>query len=289
MNTPVSASKQRTTRIAAVSYLNTTPMIQGVETWRDAELITAVPSRLADMVLTGDADIGLVSLADYARSGGQLSLLSCGMIGCDGPTLTVRVFSAVPPEAITILHSDSDSHTSAVLAQVVLAEQHGVRPQIREFDARERSGAGDGSPEEVWPESLLLIGDKVVTDSPPAVRYPYQIDLGEAWHGMTGLPFVYAVWMCQRTRSNEGLIQTAAGLLDRQRRRNRSRLDHLVSEEARRRSWPGDLARQYVGELLRFHVDDRAKEAVGVFLEKASTLELLPTSTPVWADWSGQP
>lgn len=273
-------------RIAAVSYLNTTPMIHGIDTWRDADLVTAVPARLADMVVGGEADVGLVSLADYARSGDALALLPAGMIGCDGPTLTVRVFSAVPPEDITMLHSDSDSHTSAVLAQIILAEAHGCRPKVSLFDARERSGDRDVSPEEAWPESLLLIGDKVVTDSPPAVRYPYQIDLGEAWHALTGLPFVYAVWMCRRDRAQDQVVRTTAALLDRQRRRNRVRLDQMIAEEAKRRGWPGDLARQYVGELLRFDVDDRAKEAVGVFFDKAATHGLLPKSVPVWADWS---
>ncbi len=274
----------RTTRIAAVSYLNTTPMIEGVSTWRDAELITAVPSRLADMVVGGQADIGLVSLADYARSatGGKspLVLLPCGMIGCDGPTLTVRVFSAVPPERITTLHADTDSHTSVVLAQVILAERFGVRPVVEGFHARERLGAGDGR--DTWPETLLLIGDKVVTDSPPAVRYPYQIDLGEAWKLLTGLPFVYAVWMCRADRAEDPVVRNAAELLDRQRLRNRMRLDAIVTAEAARRGWPGDLARQYIGELLRFEVDDRAREAVGVFLEKAAGLSLLPRVETRW-------
>jgi len=279
-------SGTRTARIAAVSYLNTTPMIRGIEAWRDAELVTAVPARLADMVLEGEADVGLVSLADYARAGDALALLSAGMIGCDGATLTVRVFSAVPPSEITVLHSDSDSHTSAVLAQIILAETYQCRPSIQVFDARERSGAGEGSPDEVWPESLLLIGDKVVTDSPPAVRYPYQIDLGEAWHALTGLPFVYAVWMCRRDRSEDRVVRTTAALLDRQRRRNRVRLDQVITEEAKRRGWPGDLARRYVGELLRFDVDERAAKAVGVFFDKASALGLLPAAEPVWADWS---
>lgn len=279
--TPVPDPARTRTRIAAVSYLNTTPMIEGIGAWRDAELVTAVPARLADMVLGGDADLGLVSLADYARADDALTLLPCGMIGCDGPTLTVRVFSSVPPERITTLHADTDSHTSVVLARLILAERFGVRPRVEDFHARERLGADDA-----WPETMLLIGDKVVTDSPPAVRYPHQIDLGEAWNALTGLPFVYAVWMCRRDRGEDPRVRSAAALLDRQRRRNRPRLDHIVTEEARRRGWPDDLARRYLGELLRFDVDARAREAVGVFLRKSADLGLLPPSTPVWADES---
>jgi chorismate dehydratase len=278
----------RRVRIAAVSYLNTTPMIEGLQAWRESEVVTAVPARLAEMVVEGRADIGLVSLADYARAGADdagnplLTLLPCGMIGCDGPTLTVRVFSTVPLDRITTLHADTDSHTSVVLAQLVLAEHHGVRPQVRDFHAREQLGSGDDA--DAWPETMLLIGDKVVTDSPPAVRYPYQIDLGEAWHAMTGLPFVYAVWMCRSDRAADQEVRTAADLIDRQRRRNRMRLDSVITAEAARRGWPGDLARKYIGELLRFEVDDRAREAVGVFLEKAAGLGLLPQMRPLWAE-----
>lgn len=277
-------------RVAAVSYLNTVPMIEGLEAWRDAELTTAVPARLAEMVVDGRADLGLVSLADYARAGGAeglggkpgLLLVPCGMIGCDGPTMTVRIYSAVPPERITTLHADTDSHTSVVLAQVVLAERFGVRPRMEAFHVRERlAGGSDAS--EGWPESVLLIGDKVVSDSPPAVRYPYQIDLGEAWKAMTGLPFVYAVWMCRADRADDPAVRSAAAMIDRQRRRNGLRLDSVITAEAPRKGWPADLARRYVGELLRFEVDDRARQGVAVFLAKAAGLGLLPPAEPRWA------
>ncbi len=274
-------------RIAAVSYLNTTPMIEGLDAWRDAEIVKAVPARMADMVLADRADVGLVSLADYARAdaapGPGLTLLPCGMIGCDGPTLTVRVFSAVPPERVTTLHADTDSHTSVVLAQVILAERHDARPRVRDFHARERLSAG-ADPDDTWPQTVLLIGDKVVTDSPPAVRYPYQIDLGEAWKALTGLPFVYALWMCRADRADDPAVRTAAALLDRQRRRNRLRLDPVITADAQRRDWPADLARRYVGDLLRFEVDARAREGVSTFLTKAAALGLLPPAQVRWAD-----
>jgi hypothetical protein len=62
------------------------------------------------------------------------------------------------------------------------------------------------------------------------------------------------------------------------------RLDSVITAEAARRGWPGDLARKYVGELLRFEVDDRSREAVGVFLSKAAGLGLLPRVGVRWAE-----
>ncbi len=268
-------------RVAAVSYLNTAPLIEGLDACADVRLETLVPSGIVDrLTRTGPdrADIALVSVIDAARSERPLALLSCGMIGCEGETLTVRLYARVEPSRITRLHVDSDSHTSAVLAQVVLHEKFGVRPEIIPFNAREF--VGDGAE---WPEAVLLIGDKVVTSSPPAVRTIAQIDLGSAWHELTGLPFVYALWMCRREEMDDPRIQAGAALLDRQRRRNLARLDSIVSSRAGAKGWPDDLARRYVGSLLRYEVGPREREAVALFLSKATALGLAPEATPVWA------
>jgi chorismate dehydratase len=269
-------------RVAAVSYLNTAPLIEGLDACADLEVERLVPSRIVDrLTQTGPdrVDLGLVSVIDAARTGEDLALLSCGMIGCEGPTLTVRLYASIDPARITRLHADSDSHTSVALAQVILHERYGVRPEVVPFNAREC--ASDGAD---WPEAALLIGDKVVASSPPAVRATTQIDLGSAWHELTGLPFVYALWMCRRESMHDPRIQAGAALLDRQRRRNLARLDAIVSQRAHAKGWPDDLARRYVGELLRYEVGPREREAVRVFLHKASELGLAPRVEPVWAD-----
>lgn len=271
-------------RIGCVKYLNTAPLVEGLERWADVELIPAAPARLIDLLAPAAGepriDIGLVSLIDAVRSPAPLTLLPVGMIGCDGPTLTVRVFSAVPIGAIRTLHADTDSHTSVELARVVLRGLHGIDVKVVDFDARERvalgaSGGGEhGDRSGEWPASVLMIGDKVVTDSPPAVRYPYQLDLGEAWKAMTGLPFMYATWMCRSgdldgPRGDE--LCAAALALDRQRRHNQTRLAWLAAARSGGAGrWPTDLAQRYLGALLRYEVGQREREAAERFLTLAS-------------------
>lgn len=273
-------------RVGVVRFLNTCPLIEGLEKCADLELVAAVPSQITPMLQRGQIDIGLVSTVDAALSPVPLSLLPVGSIGCDGPTLTVRVFSRCLPEAIECLAVDTDSHTSVVLAQVVLARAFGIGPRIVDFDAREGAGSGELG-DERWPESLLLIGDKVVTASPPAIRYPHQIDLGEAWKELTGLPFVYAVWMCRRDDEGDERILTAAAALERQRLRNRSRLDWIITTRARDRGWPDDLARQYLAERLRFECDRPQRDAIERFLAEAHDLRLAPRVPTRWVDLPG--
>jgi chorismate dehydratase len=277
-------------RIACVRYLNTVPLIEGLEKAAGVTLIPCVPSTIAGLVASGEADIGLASLIDAAASGVPLALLPAGMIGCDGPTLTVRLFSSVPLERVSAVHADTDSHTSVALCRVLLARMFGLHPKVVPFDARERvavgggGAAGTGTLEESWPETLLLIGDKVVTDSPPAVRYPHQLDLGEAWKGLTGLPFVYAMWMCREAEAGSERVALAAALLDRQRRHNRTRLDWIVANRAPEHRWPRDLARRYLTEYLRFEVGPREREGAGLFLREAAALGLAPAREPVWVE-----
>lgn len=279
-------------RVACVQYLNTAPLVEGLGKLEGLTLIPAVPADIAPMVRAGEAEIGLASIID-AVGDPELAILPAGMIGCDGPTLTVRLFSSVPPAKITTVCADADSHTSIALARVLLAEQSGVSPRFVPFNAFERVALGGESVEqdaEGWPQTMLLIGDKVVTHSPPAVRYPHQLDLGEAWKSLTGLPFVYAAWQCRadtlETDDGRRRMALASAMLDRQRRHNATRLDWLVQQWAPKARWPVDLAQRYIGELLRYDLGEREREAVARFFELCAKHGIVESAAPAFADVS---
>ncbi len=264
-------------RVGVVRYLNARPLVEGLDVCKNLSLDAAVPSRIAPMLEQGDIDIGLVSVIDFARAKTPLTMIPAGMIGCQGPTLTVRVFSRVHPSKISTLATDTDSHTSVALARIILKKVHDASPVPVDFNAREVLTTDDP---QSWPESVLLIGDKVVTASPPPDLYPHQIDLGQAWLDLTGLPFVYAIWMCRAADSHRPEILEAAALLERQRLRNEFRLDWIVSQHARPRHWPDELAREYLGQRLRFHAGERERKGIARFLELAEAEGLAPKATP---------
>lgn len=256
--TPVT---RRRVRVGAVSFINTLPLIDGLDKLADIEIRYAVPSLLLDTLLDDEVDIALCSSIDYQRSETPLVIVPCGLLGCDGPTLTVRLYSAQPLDRIAEVHCDTDSHTSVALLQILLREMHGYAPRLVDFDAR--THASDD-----WPPALLLIGDKVVTDAPPDARYPHQLDLGAAWVDLTGLPFVFALWLARRG-AEASVIDAAASILDRQRRYNTERLDLIVERKARPRGWPPAMAASYLKGNLVFELTGRRRQGLELFYDKA--------------------
>src|SRR5262245_5973994 len=100
MNSPVhsfspSSPRRPTLRIASVSYLNARPLIYGLETQPDCELLLEVPAKLIDLLRENRADVALLPVIDYQRMD-DLCIVPSGGIGSDGETLTVRVFSKTP-------------------------------------------------------------------------------------------------------------------------------------------------------------------------------------------------
>lgn len=251
-----------------MSYLNAKPLIDGLDAANDAaDVRYDVPSRLLTDLESGDVDLALCPVIDYARSRQPLTIVPVGGIGCQGSTLTVRLYSRVPIDRLEAVYVDTDSHTSATLLRVLLDRLYGIAPRLIDYDAHEQVAGGRVVDLQGvhGPEAMLLIGDKVVTDSPRAVAYPHQLDLGEAWHRMTGMPFVFAVWM---TRVGENLGDLPERLTAL-RQHNAERIDVIVTRHAAEHHWPADLAQRYLGEILRYAIGETELRAIEHFFELA--------------------
>ena len=268
---PLTAS--RIARIGCVSFLNAKPLIDGLPP-EDASVTLDVPSRLLEGLESGGVDVALCPVIDYYRSQVDLAIVPAGGISCEGPTLTVRLYSRVAPEQIDQVHVDRDSHTSVVLLQVLLARRWGRRPRIVTFDA-----GPDTRPQAAGSEcqAMLLIGDKVVTSPPPPAWRSHQVDLGEMWRDMTGLPFVFAAWMCRRGAVLGRLPQA----LQTVRQRNTQQIGELSSRQAPLHGWPTDLAERYLGQLLQYELTDRHLEAIECFAQMAAQIGLLAHPEPL--------
>lgn len=271
--------------LGCVSYLNSKPLIDPLVGRADVAVTFAVPSGLLPLVEAPLEEGGngveavLLPVVDYHASRRELVILPAGCIGCDGPTLTVRIYSQVPPAEIKTLYGDADSHTSIILAQLILRQRYGNHPRMAVWPAPIASSPTPHLSAAI-PQSFLLIGDKVVNAAPPAGDYPYQLDLGEEWKKLTGLPFVFAVWMA---RADLSLARQRAiyALLAAARVRGAAMTESLLDKYVAERCWPRDLAHRYFTEYLKYAWHERMAAGLARFYQLAATEGLLVARRPV--------
>lgn len=254
---PLAVTIRKTIRIGAVSYLNSRPLIYGLDSAPDVQLSLDVPARLLDGLRSGQYDVALLPIIDYQRMEG-LVLVPAGGIGCDGATLTVQLFARRPIEQTSALACDPESHTSVALVQIILAERFGIEPRCIDL------GQATSDPT----EARLLIGDKVVCEQPAG--FDHRLDLGSAWKELTGRPFVFAAWVARREFANSG----AAGELMRRLRSAREQglaaVKQIVRDVALPLGWPEQLAQEYLTQNLKYDIGPEQLDAIGHFFELAA-------------------
>ena len=264
---------QKVQRIGCVSYLNARPLIEGLDATGSPAVEFGVPSKLLESLESGQTDIALCPVIDYYRAGEPLEIVPVGGISSIGYTLTVRLCSRIPVDKISVIHADTDSHTSVALVRVLMDRLYGLRPRVADYRTPDRPGSHD---EVDPPEAMLLIGDKVVAQAPDEIVYPHQLDLGQTWSFLTGLPFVFAVWMARKGADLGDLPEVLASRL----RRNLDRLDEIADRHAPGRNWPKNLAREYLSRIMSYTIGTAELEAIDRFAVAAHSLGLIEQASP---------
>lgn len=238
--------------LGAVAFLNSRPLVYGLDEDPGFNIVYEVPAKLPSMLDDAIFDAALVPVIDTFVPERDWKIISDACIGCDGETLTVRVFSRVEASRITRLCVDGDSHTSVALADIIWREKFNRELVIESYQS------GDPSA-----EAILLIGDKVVNHG--LIDYDLEIDLGGAWKSMTGLPFVFAVWAspCDNTAQ-------LADRLNRARNEGVANAETIAANCGPILGWPVELAVRYLTRRLRFTLTDRHREAMTLFFDLVS-------------------
>jgi chorismate dehydratase len=250
-------------RLGAVQYLNSKPLVHGLA-GRGLEVGYDLPSRLADRLAAGGLDVGLIPIVEVFRKP-DLAIVSNACIGCRGPVMSVKLLFRTPPERVTSLALDEGSRTSAVLAQVLLAERYGVRPRVEPLPI----GAGS---RDTRADAILLIGDRALRDAADGGGFQVIWDLGDEWCRWTGLPFVFAVWAARPRVVSPALTAR----LERSRDAGLASLAAIAAAEAAPHGLTVPQCLSYLRDNLHYHLGDAETEAVDRFRCHAARLGLVP-------------
>jgi predicted solute-binding protein len=252
--------------VSAVSYLNTVPLVWGMlhgEDRADCNLSFAVPSECARQVESGEADLGIVPVAEMQRHGWNW-IRGTGIAG-RGAVRTILLISKVDPGRIRTLATDTGSRTSVQLSRVILKHRFGSEPELVAMapDLDRMLSAADAA---------LVIGDAALRIEPATL--PHQaLDLGQEWWNLTQLPMVFALWAGPQER----LSELGEGRLETMFRRSLefgvSRLDEIVKQESAARGFAESVVREYLTRFIRFEIGPAEVQGLETFLRYVAELD----------------
>jgi chorismate dehydratase len=203
-------------RIGRIPYINCYPVYGAIDRGivsLDAELVDGVPTDLNQKMAARQLDISVVSAVEYARDAERYLLLPDLAISCDGPVRSVMLFSRRPASELggrDVIVSRS-SMTSVALLELLFENVWRARPKFVRGDAEIRDVVVEDSTDV---DARLVIGDAaLVLGSNHRERFPFVYDLGETWKEWTGQPFVFAVWVAQRSTDVRAALAAHAGLI----------------------------------------------------------------------------
>jgi len=253
-------------RVGAVSYLNAKPLYYHLREFAPGvSLEMDLPSRLSDRLSAGEMDVALIPSVEYFRGAASgYEILPGFAIAARGAVRSVKLFSRVPLDRIGRLALDAGSRTSQALTRVWLDAAHGVRPRRIELLPM-------GVPvEESTADAVLLIGDRAMTVGHE--RFHQVVDLAEAWNAMTGLPFVFALWVV-RPGVDLGDLPDA---LARSRADGLAHADALAAEHGPRLGLDTATCYDYLTRVLSYDLGEPELAGLRTFHAMAARLGLAP-------------
>jgi chorismate dehydratase len=153
----------------------------------EIELVKAYPAKIAQDLIEGTIDMGLVPVAVIPLLK-EAHLVSNYCIGAEGDVASVCIFSQVPMDQIQKVYLDYQSRTSVQLARILL--QQFWNKEVEFIKAEEGyinqiAGSIAG----------VIIGDRALA---ARSQFSFIYDLAGAWIQHTGKPFVFATWIANK-------------------------------------------------------------------------------------------
>lgn len=242
-------------KVAAVSYLNTKPLLYGIahsDIANEIDLVLDYPALLAKHLQEGVVDLALLPVAAIPGIK-NATIISDHGIASDGNVVSVALFSQKPIEEIETVYLDYQSRTSVRLAQLLL--QHYWKKEVTYRPATEHyidyiNGVNAG----------VIIGDRALQQ---LHNFEYVYDLSAAWKEYTGLDFVFAAWVANK--------ELPADFVTRFNAANAAGLNHL-DEVIAQNPFPYYDLRTYYTDNIKYYLDADKRKGLDRFLEMIGDL-----------------
>ncbi|GAB2980997.1 menaquinone biosynthesis protein [Mucilaginibacter puniceus] len=243
-------------KISAVSYTNTKPFLYGLrhtDIINKIDLSLDIPADCAQKLIDNKVDIGLIPVAATLNIP-EWQIVSDYCIGASGAVNSVFIFSNCEIHDIKYLQLDPESRSSNNLARVLLKNHWQVSP-------KSVTNAADYSTSADKYTAFVQIGDRTFGKTG---NYPYVYDLAEEWQKFTGLPFVFAAWIANKTIPIEFIAEFNNSL--------KYGLDHRAELFAEIPARPDFDVQDYLMHKIDFELNNAKKQALFLFLDYVKAL-----------------
>lgn len=235
--------------IGSVPYINARPLVRWFAERSDVEVVYDVPSKLPALLDAGSAEAVLASAFDALRTPGRTYAAGVS-IASNRAVESVRLFSKVSFGQIRRLALDASSLTSNALAQGILAEVYGARPSAEPaLPSLEEMLAGA--------DAAVLIGDKGMAASSEGLHV---LDLGQAWFELSGLPFVWALWI-----GSSSLSPSLVSLLNEAARWGEERPQMIATEASAATGLDNEQCLHYLSSVMDYRLTERHLEGLRAY------------------------
>jgi chorismate dehydratase len=164
---------------------------------------------------------------------------------------SVVLLSRAPVQGVRSVAVDVNSRTSVALLMVLLARRFGARPEILPMPPDPTSMLGRC-------EAALLIGDAALRVAREGLLV---LDLAAAWHELTGLPFVFALWAAR----NATAAARAASLLESALALGEAHLADAASPASAAAGLPVEVVFEYLTRNVHFRVGAEERRSLDLF------------------------
>lgn len=254
-------------KIGAVSYLNTLPLVHGIDAdHARCSMIFDLPSRLADQLASRQLDVALIPSIEVFQNP-DYTVVSDACIACCGPVWSVKLMSRVPLESIRVLALDEGSRTSVALVRMLLAKQYAIAPDLIPLSIQ-------SSWQDTTADAVLIIGDRAMNPQHTGA-FQLEVDLGSWWHEQTGLPFVFAMWTARPGISADELDRIDE-LLSASRDSGIRNSQGIAEANAKRYGLSTSQVVNYFQKYLHFSLGRQERKALRRFRKLAVDMNLAP-------------
>jgi chorismate dehydratase len=257
-------------RLGAVSYLNTKPLVYGLDAIPEQfDVRFDVPAKCATLLHDGHVDLGLIPAIEFLRGPEDYWIVPGAAIASEGDVASVAVFSKKPMAQVASIALDLSSRTSVALTRIMCAKRWAIAPAFTpaEPDLAAMLERADAA---------LVIGDPAMAIDAVALGL-HKVDLGGEWHALTGLPFVYAMWTGRHGAASPA--QCAA--LRTAREQGEANLPRIADRVGGGDAIRTERALRYLRDNLKYGLGEREAAGLRRFHELGVELGLAPALKPL--------